>query len=206
MGGPAWLRDIFAVVMLTVAAYCAVRPVAAARRRRTVDLDTDSAHVVTGIAMAGMLTTSLQVLPAAAWQAVFAGSVAWFAWRAVQVRRRPPGTRWRCKHPVPHLVESAAMLYMFAVAPAAVHATTGSAGMGSMATSAASRFSILALGMALFMLGYVVWVGNQLTPATAANGQPVVGHAGPPHLAPRCEALCKIAMGITMGFALVLTL
>ncbi len=29
---------------------------------------------------------------------------------------------------------------------------------------------------------------------------------GRPHLAPRCAALCKIAMGITMGYMLILML
>ena len=194
-GGPAWPRDIFAVVMLMVAAYCAVRPVLASRRRRTTDLETDGAHVVTGIAMAGMLTAGLRVLPAAAWGVIFACGAAWFAWRTVQVGRGAPSGTWRCPHPVPHLVESAAMLYMLAT------------GMGSMAASAtASRFSVLALGMAVFMFGYVVWVGNQLMPAASGDGQHVAGHACTSHLAPRCAALCKVAMGITMGYALILML
>jgi hypothetical protein len=73
VGGPTWPRGVFAVIMLTVAAYCAVRPVAARRRRRMTDLDTDGAHVVTGIAMAGMLTASLRVLPASFWWVVLSG-------------------------------------------------------------------------------------------------------------------------------------
>lgn len=60
-----------------------------------------------------------------------------------------------------------------------------------------SRFSFLALLMALFLLGYVVWLGDRLTARTAP---------GRPHLAPRCAALCKIAMGITMGYMLILML
>lgn len=100
------------------------------------------------------------------------------------------------------------MLYMLAVAPAAVHATTGATGAVSMATSAtASSFSVLALAMALFMFGYVAWVGNGFPPVgAAAGGHPPAGHACSSHLAPRCEALCKIAMGITMGYALILML
>lgn len=214
MGGQAWQRYMFAVVMLTVAAYCAVRPVAARRRQRTTDLDTDGAHVVMGLAMAGTLTAGLRVLPAVAWEAVFACGAGWFAWRAVQVRRNVPAKRWRCPHPVPHLVECAAMLYMLTVAPAAAHATTGPAAAEIMAASAtASWFSVLALALALFMFGHVVWVGNQFpSPGAAADGHPVAGGACTPHLtlaphfAPRCEALCKIAMGITMGYALILML
>jgi hypothetical protein len=210
---------MFTVVMLTVAAYCAVRPAAARRWQRTTDLDTDVAHVVMGVAMAGTLTASL-VLPAVAWEAVFACGACWFAWRAVQVRRSVAANQWRCPHPVPHLVECAAMLYMLAVAPAAVHATAGApvmagaagaagaAGGVSMAGSAtASPFSVLALAMALFMFGYVAWVGNRLPPpGAAAGGHPPGGRACPSHLAPRCEALCKIAMGITMGYTLILML
>lgn len=214
MGGPAWPRGIFAVVMLTVAAYCAVRPAAARRRQRTTDLDTDGAHVVMGMAMAGMLTPSLRVLPAAAWQAVFACGAGWFAWRAVQVRRGAAPNQWRCPHPVPHLVECVAMLYMLAVVPAAMPAPAGPAG-AMVPAAAASPFSVLALGMALFMFGHVVLTGNQVTPpdrhpVAGQDGQAGqdghAGHAGSPHLAPRCEALCKIAMGMTMGYALVLML
>jgi hypothetical protein len=208
VGGQAWQRDMFAVVMLTVAAYCAVRPVAARRWQRTTDLDTDGAHVVMGLAMAGTLTASPRVLPAVAWEAVFACGAGWFAWRAVQARRGVPAKRGRCPHPVPHLVECAAMLYMLAVAPAA-----GSKAGSMAAPATGSWLPVLALAMALFLFGYVVWVGNQLPPLrAAAGGQPAAGHACapdltlPPHLAPRCEALCKIAMGITMGYALILML
>jgi hypothetical protein len=93
-------------------------------------------------------------------------------------------------------------------AMAGMHATTGPAGAGSMAASAtASRFSVLALAMALFMFGHVVRVGDQLTPPRSAAGRaPVAGHACPPHLAPWYAALCKIMMGITMGYTLVLML
>ena len=88
-----------------------------------------------------MLTASLRVLPAVAWEAVSAGGAGWFAWRALRVRRGTPVNRWRCPHPVPHLVECAAMLYMLAITPAAAHATTGPAGGGSMATSATAEGS-----------------------------------------------------------------
>ncbi len=97
-----------------------------------------------------------------------------------------------------------------------------------------SRFSFLALLMALFLLGYVVWLGDRLTvrtpglalagqhpaagipaapasiPAAPASIPAAVGRAGTvpsrPHLAPRCAVLCKIAMGITMGYMLILML
>jgi hypothetical protein len=230
MGGPGWLADIFAAVMLTVALYCASRLVVARWWRRPTELDTDGAHVVMGVAMAGMLVTGLRSLPATLWEAVFAVGAGWFGWRMLQARRGVPGGPWCCLHPVPHLVECVAMLYMFLLLPASV-AVRGTAGeMGGMAVSAAeSRFSFLALVLALFMFGYVAWVGDRLTlraPALALAGPGTgesasaghttasgcggaagaAGAAGRAYLAPRCAALCKIAMGVTMGYMLILML
>jgi hypothetical protein len=136
-------------------------------------------------------------------------------------------------------------------------------------TPTESRFSFLALVLALFMFGYVAWVGDRLTlrtPALALPGQAsllpapaaaptppaAAGPAGDPaasrlaaagpvaagpvangpaasgsgpgeqanavargcgesgsalrYLAPRCSALCKITMGVTMGYMLILML
>ncbi len=246
MGGPAWLTGIFAAVMITVAAYCASRLVVARWRRRPTDVDSDGAHVVTGVAMAGMLVTGLRFGPAGAWEAVFAAAGAWFGWRFVRVRRGAPVSPWRCPEPVPHLVECGAMLYVYLAVPAvAVAARGASGGMGGM-PAAGSRFSFLALALALFLLGWAVRVADRLTVRTPAVPAAVLASAVPvasgPHesgalmmasgpaadglepasaaspggcasngpgssyLAPRCAALCKIAMGITMGYMLILML
>lgn len=247
MSGPAWLTDIFAAVMITVAAYCASRLVVARWWRRPTDVDSDGVHVVMGVAMAGMLVTGLRFLPVGIWEAVFAAAAGWFGWRFVRVRRGAPLSQWRCPQPVPHLVECGAMLYMYlAVSAVAVAAKSAAAGMGGMSATG-SRFSVLALVLALFMFGYVAWVGNRLTarapalavavpavavpvasgpqesgtlmtatgpePAGAASSGGCAGAAprtpesrGRPYLAPRCAAMCKIAMGITMGYMLILML
>jgi hypothetical protein len=229
MGSPAWLTGIFAALMLTVATYCAGRLAVARRWQRPTEFDTDAGHVLMGVAMAGMLVARLRILPAATWEAVFGAGAAWFAWQVLQSRRRTPATSWRCLHPAPHLVECAAMLYMFLVLPSL-------AGRGMAAMSAVgSSYSFLALVMALFMVGYVVRVADRLTiraPALAvaqAGHVPMRGPAPPaapapadtpapggrvsastlsgcPYLAPRCAALCKIAMGLTMAYMLVLML
>jgi hypothetical protein len=235
VGGPTWLTGVFAALMLTVAVYCASRLAIARRWRRPTDLDTDGTHVVMGVAMAGMLTASLRIFPAVTWEPVFGGAAAWFAWRVVRVHRGAPASPWRCAHPLPHLVECGAMLFMLAVVPVAVHSVTGG-GMGGM-TGAAGRFSVVALALTVFLLGYVVWVGDRLTSPAMALASPAVGTAGDagivqahaqlatepsadrepsgvvdasaacrPVLAPRCAALCKIAMGVTMGYMLVLML
>ena len=139
------------------------------------------------------------------------------------------------------------MLYMYLAVPAVAVAAKGAAGgMGGMSATG-SRFSFLALVLALFMFGYVVRVGDRLTvqaPALAvavpagavpaanrpeepgalmtatgpesAGGRLAGGCAGADprtpvsqgtsYLAPRCAAMCKIAMGITMGYMLILML
>jgi hypothetical protein len=241
MGGPAWLTDIFAAVMVTVAAYCASRLVVARWWRRPTDVDTDGVHVVMGVAMAGMLVAGLRFGSFGLWEAVFAAAAGWFGWRFVRVRRGAPLSPWRCPQPVPHLVECGAMLYMYLAVPAVAAAAKGAPGaMGAMSATGA-RFSVLALALALFMFGYVAWVGDRLTArapalAVAATAAAVPVAAGPqesgalmtatepepagnaspggcagsgqgrPYLAPRCAAMCKIAMGITMGYVLILML
>jgi hypothetical protein len=97
MAGPAWLADIFAVVMITVAVYCASRLVVARWWRRPSELDTAGAHVVLGVAMAGMLAGGLRFLSPGTWEAVFAAGGAWFAWQVVRVRRGAPLSQWHCR-------------------------------------------------------------------------------------------------------------
>jgi hypothetical protein len=237
MGAPGWLTGIFAALMLTVAGYCAGRLIAARRWRRPTEVDTDAGHVVMGVAMAGMLVASLRIMPAVVWEPVFGAGAVWFGSQALRARRGAVTSPWRCLHPAPHLVECAAMLFMFLLLPA-LPARSSAAGMAAMrASSPASRFSFLALVLAVFMLGYVVRVADRLTvsapaPALALAIQPAgasipapalaTGPAdalasggcgaadgprpGRPYLAPRCAGLCKIAMGITMGYMLILML
>jgi len=249
MSGPAWLTDIFAAVMITVAAYCASRLVVARWWRRPTDVDSDGVHVVMGVAMAGMLVTGLRFLPVGIWEAVFAAAAGWFGWRFLKVRRGAPLSQWRCPQPVPHLVECGAMLYMYLAVPAVAVAAKGAAGgMGGMSATG-SRFSVLALVLALFMFGYVAWVGDRLTArapalavavpavavavpvasgpresgtlmtATGPESAAAASHGGcagadpwtprsqgSSYLAPRCASMCKIAMGITMGYMLILML
>jgi hypothetical protein len=237
VGAPGWLTGIFAALMLTVAAYCAGRLIAARRWRRPTEVDTDAGHVVMGVAMAGMLVASLRILPAVVWEPVFGAGAVWFGSQALRARRGALTSPWHCLHPAPHLVECAAMLFMFLLLPA-LPARSSAAGMAAMSASGpASRFSFLALVLALFMLGYVVRVADRLTapapalalavqpagasspapalaagsgpmdaPASGGCGAPAGPRPGRPYLAPRCAALCKMAMGITMGYMLILML
>ena len=222
MASPAWLTAIFAAASLAVAVYCAGRLVVARRGHRPTELDTDGAHVIMGVAMAGMLVSGLRTLPSAIWEVVFAAAAVWFGYRMLQARRGAQSSPWRSSHPLPHLVECAAMVFMFLILPAAAGAATRSMSMTMTATE--SRFSFLTLPLAVYLFGYVVWLGDRVTlhaPALALATAPA--SAGPrpgygsgsgspspepahPYLAPRCAAICKITMGITMGYMLILML
>jgi len=220
MGGPAWLTAIFAAASLAVAVYCAGRLVVARRGHRPTELDTDGAHVIMGVAMAGMLVSGLRTLPSAIWEVVFAAAAMWFGYRVLQARRGAQPSPWRSSHPLPHLVECAAMVFMFLILPAAAGAATS--GMSMAMTTTESRFSFLTLPLAVYLFGYVVWLGDRVTlhaPALALATAPASagprpgygsGSSGPepahPYLAPRCAAICKITMGITMGYMLILML
>jgi hypothetical protein len=237
MGGPAWLTAIFAAASLAVAVYCAGRLAVARRWHRPTELDTDGAHVVMGVAMAGMLVSGLRTLPSAIWEVLFAAAAAWFGYRMLRARRGAQPSPWRSSHPLPHLVECAAMVFMFLILPASAAvgaASTGAAtsGMSVTMTATESRFSFLTLPLALYLLGYVVWLGDRVTlhapapalalatapaspspsPSPSAGSGPGHGSGSPgpqparPYLAPRCAAICKITMGITMGYMLILML
>jgi Domain of unknown function (DUF5134) len=213
MGGPAWLTSIFAAASLAVAVYCTGRLIAARRWRRPTELDTDGAHVVMGVAMAGMLVSGLRTLPSAIWEVVFAAGAAWFGYRMLQARRGARPSPWHSSHPLPHLVECAAMVFMFLILPASA------AARGMSMTATESRFSFLTLPLALFLFGYVVWLGDRVAlhaPALAiaapgGDTRRAIG-SGPgfaatqSYLAPRCATICKITMGITMGYMLILML
>ena len=85
MGGPAWLTAIFTAASLAVAVYCAGRLVVARRGHHPTELDTDGAHVIMGVAMAGMLVSGLRTLPSAIWEVVFAAAAMWFGYRSIQL-------------------------------------------------------------------------------------------------------------------------
>jgi hypothetical protein len=219
MAGPSWLPIGFAAVMLITALYCAGRLVAACVWQRPTEVDADTQHVVMGVAMAGMLLPRLSPLPDTTWQVVFAGAVAWFGARAVlAIRGSAPASRWRSAHPLPHLVESAAMGYMLTALPGSWPGgpAGGMAMPGVAGGHVAPGGSLLALAvvLALFMVGYVLWTADQLT--SLARAAAVAARAGLPApadratghrvLAPGLAACARIAMGVSMGYMLLATL
>jgi hypothetical protein len=158
MMGPGWLLDAFAAVMIAVSAASAGRLAAARLSHRGAEADVDIAHVLMGIAMAGMLVAALTTLPDWAWTAVFAVTSLWFGWRVLAGRRRRDARELANDHYVPHFIHSVAMVYMFLAVQSPAAARDGSAmsGMGG-GSGAMVRLPTLALVLVLVLLGYAVW-------------------------------------------------
>jgi hypothetical protein len=239
---PAWILAALAALMLVVAAVSATR-IAATWRRDAFVADTDAAHLLMAIAMAGMLAPSLGTLPDTPWEIVFCLLAAWFAWRVAREARTNGVRALAGGHCAPHLVHSASMLYMFLAATAPAARAGGMGGMSAGAGSAAMTLSVPALAFvfAFVLVGYGVWDIDQLSGrryATVARvslagaGQIGAGPVALPGLAARVDQTvddraadqpadhrmkafllspavtvgCRIAMGVTMAFMLLIAL
>ena len=234
---PAWLLDIVAALMLLVAVVSAARLVAARPwQRGTLVIDTDVAHLLMAVAMAGRLATGLSTLPDAGWDVIFGLLTAWFAAR-VLLDERSSGVRALAGgHCAPHLVHSAAMLYMFLAvrAPAAgmsgmseMSGMSGMAGMtGASGSAMALRVPTLAFLFALILIGYSTWDLDQLSGRRyrlgtgrvelAGGGAAEVpvnevagsGGAGAAGflLSPGVTVGCRIIMGVAMVFMLIIAI
>ena len=134
-----------------------------------------------GVAMAGMLVSGLRTLPSVIWEVVFAAAAVWFGYRMLRRRRGAQPSPWRSSHPLPHLVECAAMVFMFLVLPASAAVGAATSGMSITMTATESRFSFLTLPLALFLFGYVVWLGDRVTVHAPA---PRLSPPRPPRPAP----------------------
>jgi Domain of unknown function (DUF5134) len=262
---PSWILDILAAVMLLVAAVSASRlAVARPWAGLTGDADIDIAHLLMGIAMAGTLAASLATLSNGVWSVIFAVLTAWFAWRVYHESRGGGARVLVDGHHAPHLVHSAAMLYMFVAltTPVAAHGA-GMSGMSASGTAMETlSVPVVAFLFALLLAGYAVmdldWLSSlaphgrfaavaaTIAPAAAAPAAaaaavsgsvnaPVasVGPAGaggsvttvPERAAglgnpaddsgthdsarkvlldPRTAVSCRIAMGVTMAFMLII--
>jgi hypothetical protein len=178
MTGPSWLAGTFAAVVILAGAYSASRLAISLWRGRATESDADALHAVMGAAMTGMLVPRLSVLPDRVWLVIFGVAAAWFGWRAVRARGFAAAAGPPFRLPVPHLIECVAMLYMLLPVhgPRPAHGQAGMA-MGGLGASAvpAGSFPVLAVILALFMLGYIVWTTDRLASLAWAR----VAAAGP---------------------------
>jgi hypothetical protein len=160
---PSWLLDLVAAFMLVVAGVSAARlAVARPWRPDSVVIDTDIAHLLMAIAMAGMLAPSLRTFPSAVWEAIFGVLIVMFGLRVVRDARVDGIRALAGGHCAPHLVHSASMLYMFlAIGPAAGMA--GMAGMSDMSGMETLKYPTLAFAFTLILIGYGIWDLDQLS-------------------------------------------
>jgi Domain of unknown function (DUF5134) len=195
MGIPAWILGIFATVMLLVAEASAGQLVVARAwtRRGGADADIAVSHVLMGIAMAGILVPELSTVPNAAWEAVFAVTTAWFFWCLWRESRGRGAAAVASGHYAPHLVQSAAMLYVFAAlaGPSAAGSGMSMSGMagGSSGGTPALHAPTLALIFALLLVAFTV---HDLDRRAGVDGYfPVAGRP----FAPAGSALAAAAAG-----------
>lgn len=189
-GNPA-VSAVFGALMAVVAAHAAARILYAWRARRPDDWQVDGHHVLMGVSMAGMLIPSLHLTTGTAattavWTVVWTAVTVWFA---ADITRTTITAGWRAGHAghhLPHLVMSAAMIYMLAT-------PTGRAGMSGVA---ATPWTGAAYALLLFMAGYAVVTLDRIRPS----------HPGDRLLAPGMAAAANTAMAVTMGYALALML
>jgi hypothetical protein len=191
---PSWILDIAAALMLVVAAVSAARLVAARPwRQGSVVLDADVAHLLMGIAMAGMFTPSLSTLPNTAWEVIFGLMTAWFAVRVILDSQASGVRALAGGHCAPHLVHSAAMLYMLLAMnmPGAGMSGMSGSGMGGMSGGSASMtldHPTIAFVFALILVGYSIWdldqfSGRRYSLRTARASLAGVGALGIPAMA-----------------------
>jgi cytochrome b561 len=233
MGGQTWIAYTLAAVMIVTSVYCLSRLTVSWREKRPTERPVDAAHVLMGVAMAGMLVPRLRIFWTGGWEVVFGLGAVGFAWLAFRDMRTPvPECEAPRQHNLQHVLACGAMVYMLAAAPAAAAAGSGMSGMAGEA----ARLPTLALILAVALFGYVIWTADRLTSlapvaALAAAGTPALVRAGgsaatdgqsagltesagdgeargsrPAPLSPRLAACCEIVMGVTMGYMLILML
>lgn len=136
-------------------------------------------------------------------------------------------------HHVPHLLGSGAMLYMLLAVSTASAGQAGPATAMPGPAGSVARLPTLALVLTIALFGYAVWTTDKLSSlapvAARATGRlqlpagtgtvPALsplrqaklaeagsGTGGAPPVSPRLAACCEIAMAITMGYMLIMTL
>jgi len=229
MSTPAWILEIFAAVMLLVAEVSAGQLVMARAwtRRGGTDADIAVSQLLMGIAMAGILVPGLSALPNAVWEAVFAVMTAWFIWCLWRESRGRGAAGVAHGHHAPYLVQSAAMVYLFAALAGASAAGPGMSGMSGMAGGSSGglptlRAPTLALVFALLLIAFTVYdvdrpagvdgyfpvVGRRFAPAgsalAAVPAGPAVYTAERVLLSPAVVKGCQVAIGVTMAFLLII--
>ena len=217
MSTPAWVLEIFAMVMLLVAEVSAGQ-LAVARawtRRGDAAASLAASRVLTAIAVAGILVPGLRILPDAAWEIAFAVLTAWFAWCLWRESRGRGAAAVARGHYAPYLVHSAAVWYLFAALAGQSAAGSAMGGMPGMAGGSSGGIPALALVFALLVVAFTVYdldrragvdgylrvAGRPFAPAGPA---PAAHTAERLLLSPAVMKGCQVATGVTLAFTLII--
>jgi Domain of unknown function (DUF5134) len=178
MSNPGWLNDVFAGLMLVVAAYSVGRLVASRAWSRPIHRDVDVAHTLMGTAMAGMLVSDLNPIPSGVWELVFSVLAVWFVMRCYQFVVDPGSETHYHEHVhrlsrrIIHLVMSLAMLYMYLAAAPSEVGSGGSMAMGA-ATGTTADFALLPAGFILALLVSAIWQLDEIGRFSSSSGHQV---------------------------------
>lgn len=210
--------------MIVTAVYFAARLVIVWRWKRQIHREVNIAELAMGVAMAGMLKPSFNLLPDALWEVIFAAFALWFLFRYGQYVGRhgwkggdPTVAHHRVHFPL-HVVMSFGMLYMyFAGSSPVVRAGSGMA--MTAPTGAVADFTWIPLLLVVSLCAFAVSQVDGLSrlyetrKAAMAGGDVGVLVENPldrwlidRSLAPRSETVGLVSMSITMAFMLVLML
>jgi hypothetical protein len=195
-------REILAAVMILVAEVSAGQLVLAHAWTRRGGASASVAAVsrlLTAIALAGILMPGLRILPNAAWEAAFAAITAWFAW-CLWRQGRGRGSAVARGHYLPHLLQGAAMLYLFAALaspPVAAPgmSVSGMEGMPGMADASsggmpALQVPLLALVFTLLLVALALRDLDQRADVDGSLGPAVKGS--------------QVATGVIIAFTLIM--
>jgi hypothetical protein len=189
---PIGLAYGFAALMLAVSFYCLGRLLLARRLGRRLDVAVNAAHVLMGLAMAGMLVPRWRLLPVGLWEAVFWFMVVWFLGSSLRfvARHGISGTggdhRYHVTHHLVHMVMALAMLYMYAVGGAVAGSRMSMVAGSSITTGTASGPTggnpTVALALIVVLLVSAVWqldsVGHFAQHPVVLGGRPEVASRG----------------------------
>jgi hypothetical protein len=207
VNAPGWLPDVLAVVMLAVAGFSLWRLAVARLWARVTDYGADAMHALMAVAVAGMLVQWLETLPRAVWTGLFAASALWFAGRLAW-SARPGQDRSALGRHAAYAAAGAVMVYMFVagVAPSALAGSAAGqyamAGVPGVIKDSSLGYPSLGLLLAVVMAVYALAVLNQVSIAPAGGGTGTGGR-GLPVLAPRAVDCCRVALAVTMAYAIL---
>jgi len=176
MSTPAGILGSFAAIMILVAEVSAGQLLIGRAWTRRGGTDIAVSQLLMGIAMAAILVPGMSILPNAVWEVVFAVMTAWFAWCLGRESRARGAAAVADGHYVPHLVHSAAMLYIFAALTGAAVAgsgtsTSGTGGMSGMAGGSSGLTPTLHAPLALiFALLLIACTVHDLDRSAGVDG------------------------------------